>query len=125
MKNIPSGFCLLLLIAVLLAAGCGQVPVFPVGAYVANTVDQEFLLDFAADGTYTAVLAGDKLITNGGYRPAGNVITFAADPPCMDEASYEWTLDGETLTFEVSGQDHCRDRQAYLQDTVYSCVTCT
>lgn len=125
MKNKPVVFYFLFLMIVLAATSCGQVPVFPVGAYVANAIDQEFVLDFATDGTYTAVLAGGMLITDGGYRPAGNVITFAADPPCADEATYEWTLDGETLTFEVSGQDLCRDRQAYLQDTVYACVTCT
>ena len=125
MMNRWAGFCLFLLAITLVTGCCAQVPVFPVGAYTARAMDQDFVLDFEKSGTYSAVLAGDELITDGSYRPAASTITFAADPPCTDEATYTWTLDGETLTFVVSGQDLCPERREYLQDTIYTCITCT
>ena len=125
MKRKIVNICLLLLMSVLGAGCCAQIPAFPVGAYAAQSLDREFILDFENSGTYSAVVAGDALITDGTYRPAAGTITFSADPPCTHEATYKWILDGETLTFEVSGRDLCPDRREYLQDTIYTCITGT
>ena len=125
MKQRIVGLILFLILCLLVNGCCEQVSVFPAGAYVATASGQDIILDFASDGSYSAVLAGRALLTEGRYRCAGNVITFAADMVCRDEATYEWMLENHTLTFEVKGRDQCPERLRRLQDTVYTCVTCS
>lgn len=116
---------LLLIAGVLVSGCCDQVLVFPAGAYVARGTEGEIILDFEEKGVYTAVLAGDSLITEGAYRPTVDTITFSAAPPCAEEADYLWVRDGERLTFELVGEDSCSDRRAFLEALTYTCVTCT
>lgn len=125
MKYRLISFCLLMLLSVLVGGCCKEAAVFPTGAYLAQVMDEEVILDITIDGSYTAVQAGRALITRGTYRRAGDTITFGADPPCVEEATYTWTLDDQTLTFEASGEDLCRERQAYLEDVIYNCISCT
>ena len=47
----------------------------------------------------------------GNYTVDGNLYTETSDSYCSTPATYSWTYDGSTLTFQVVGMDKCIDRQ--------------
>ena len=125
MNRVVLYFTFLILVSILASGCCEQVSIFPVGAYVANTGGQGYVLDFECGGKYTAVLAGSEMLADSTYRATAETITFSADSVCAEAATYAWIRDGETLIFKLRGEDGCSRRREMLQDVVYSCVSCS
>jgi hypothetical protein len=50
-------------------------------------------------------------------------LDFFGGDPCPYRGSYEWTIEGETLTFTPLGEDACPGRAAVLDDLTYTRVS--
>jgi hypothetical protein len=50
-------------------------------------------------------------------------LDFFGGDPCPYRGSYEWTIEGETLTFTPVGEDECPGRAAVLDGLTYTCVS--
>jgi hypothetical protein len=83
-------------------------------------------------GTQTVLLT---LRENGSYRvkrglaqgmgtwraASASQLDFLAGDPCPGRrGSYEWTIEGETLTFTPLGEDECSGRAAVLDGLTYT-----
>lgn len=78
------------------------------------------VFQFNQDGTYAYYWQASSLdvssmkpYATGAYRIDGNLfIETSIDlPGCPSPATYTWTYDGQTLTFQVVGEDTCSGRQ--------------
>ncbi len=49
-------------------------------------------------------------------------LDFFGGDPCPERGSYEWTIEGETLTFTPVGEDECPGRVAVLDGLTYTRV---
>jgi len=47
-------------------------------------------------------------------------VDFFGGDPCPYRGSYEWTIEGETLTFTPVGEDECPGRAAVLDGLTYT-----
>jgi len=47
-------------------------------------------------------------------------LDFYGGDPCPERGSYEWTIEGETLTFTPVGEDECPGRAAILKGLTYT-----
>jgi hypothetical protein len=45
---------------------------------------------------------------------------FFGGDPCSDRGSYDWSTDGETLTFGLIGEDGCPGRATVLDGHTYT-----
>jgi hypothetical protein len=50
----------------------------------------------------------------------GTLLEFFGGYPCMDRGSYEWAVEGDTLTFTVVGEDQCPGRQSILDPLTFT-----
>jgi hypothetical protein len=47
-------------------------------------------------------------------------LDFFGGDPCPERGSYEWTIEGDTLTFTPLGEDECPGRAAVLDGLTYT-----
>jgi hypothetical protein len=52
-------------------------------------------------------------------------LDFFGGDPCPERGSYEWTIEGDTLTFTPVGEDECPGRAAVLDGLTYTRVSDT
>ncbi len=50
-------------------------------------------------------------------------LDFFGGDPCPERGSYEWTIEGDTLTFTPVGEDECPGRAAVLDGLTYTRAT--
>jgi hypothetical protein len=50
----------------------------------------------------------------------GAQLDFFGGDPCQERGSYEWSVQGDTLTFTPIGEDGCPGRTAVLDNLTYS-----
>jgi hypothetical protein len=81
-------------------------------------------VQFNDDGTWlyfwklpSADISGRQPYLRGTYEVDGNLLTETSttDADCPWPATYTWTFDGQTLAFQVVGEDKCPDRQDTLE----------
>ena len=95
------------------------IPAELVGDWESQKGSDPVLLTLGANGYYSVkrgVARGMGAMT---AANAGQLDFFGGDP-CSDRGSYEWTLEGETLTFTPVGEDGCPGRAAVLKDLTYT-----
>jgi hypothetical protein len=106
-------------------------PDFPTGTfYVKHPVTFD-VLQFSEDGTWaffwkvpSADVSSRQPYVRGTYKIDRNLYTETSvtdfwgtpDPDCPWPATYAWTYDGQTLAFQVVGEDRCADRQQTYED---------
>jgi hypothetical protein len=99
-------------------------PEFPAGRYFHEHSGGVFCVwQFNEDGTYAYFWMTPAVDVNGRtpyiagtYSIEGNLYTETSTTStstylCESSATYAWTFDGKTLTFQVVGEDECPDRQ--------------
>jgi hypothetical protein len=47
-------------------------------------------------------------------------LDFYGGDPCSGRGSYDWSTDGETLTFRLIGEDECPGRATVLDGYTYT-----
>ena len=90
-----------------------------VGDWESQKGTDPVLLTLGANGYYRV----KRGVARGmGAMRAANAtqLDFFGGDPCSDRGSYEWTLDGETLTFTPVGEDGCPGRAAVLDGLTYT-----
>jgi len=111
-KHITRVICIMFVLTVLSACGTSSVQSsFPTGMFLSES--GPFKTEWREDGTYTSWMNGQE-ITSGTYSVNGNELTYESDSYCdslgAGKATYAWTLEDDTLTFELKGEDECSDR---------------
>ena len=99
-------------------------PEFPAGRFFHEHSGGVFCVwQFNEDGTYAYFWMTPAVDVNGRtpyiagtYSIEGNLYTETSTTStsqylCESSATYAWTFDGKTLTFQVVGEDECPDRQ--------------
>jgi hypothetical protein len=95
-------------------------PEFPTGTFFHKHPTTYCVWQFNEDGTwafYWKVLSTDVSkrtpFGRGTYTVDGNLYTDTTTdwPDCPWPVTYNWTFDGQTLAFQVVGEDKCADRQ--------------
>ncbi len=91
---------------------------FPFGNFEAKIPEGILVHTFTAGGTWNATI-DNKNIGGGTYTISGFQIVIYS-PDCqfvgLDlKGTYNWSFDGETLTFKREGADSCDSRIFYLQ----------
>ena len=98
-------------------------PDFPTGTFLHKHPVTFCVFQFNEDGTYDFFWMSPAVDVNGRtpyiagtYSIEGNLYTETSEtsasiPVCESSATYAWTFDGKTLTFQVVGEDPCPDRQ--------------
>jgi hypothetical protein len=129
--------CLLLLV---LSAGCSAAstpsvepsPTPSAEASEAAPIPDELIGDWESrKGTDTVILtlqeSGAYRVKRGVARGMGAMsavnarqLDFFGGDPCPYRGSYEWTIEGETLTFTPLGEDECPGRAAVLDGLTYT-----
>ena len=93
---------------------------FPLGKYV-SVKDKSVGYLFNADGSFAFYYAAKDPVFIGKYTLEGSQITIVdpneTNPECMQPAAYQWTFDGENLTFAPTSEDTCRGRREANADT--------
>jgi hypothetical protein len=91
---------------------------FPTGVFAAK--DGAWVLTFDDDGSFTFSESGTA-VTSGTFSIRGNELTWETDDYCdrAGKATYTWTFENDTLSFQVKGKDNCADRLAALDSIPY------
>ena len=108
-------------------------PEFPTGSFFHRHVGGSFcVFQFNQDGTYayywlapSVDVSGREPYAAGTYSIVGNLFieTSTDIPGCPSPATYTWTYDGQSLTFQAVGEDQCSDRQrTYESPLLYTKV---
>jgi hypothetical protein len=108
-------------------------PEFPTGSFFHEHAGGVFcVFHFSQDGTYAYYwLAPSRDVSSmrpyatGTYSIDGNLFVETSTDlaECSAPATYTWTYDGQTLTFQVVGEDMCSDRQrTYESPLLYARV---
>jgi len=102
---------------------------FPTGRfYHAHAASSFCVFTFNQDGTYayywlvTSVdVTARKPYVTGTYSIDGDLFieTSTDFPGCPSPATYTWTYDGQTLTFQAAGEDECSDRQRTYESPLF------
>jgi hypothetical protein len=96
-------------------------PDFLTGTFFHKHADATFcVFEFNEDGTWaffwkvpSVDVSSRQPYLRGTYSVAGNLYTETSisGADCPWPATYAWTFDGQTLAFQVVGEDRCGDRQ--------------
>jgi hypothetical protein len=128
------------LVLLVLGAGCsaastpsvGSSPTPSAEASEAVAIPDELIGDWESrKGTDPVVLT---LMESGAYRVKRGLargmgamaavndrqLDFFGGDPCPERGSYEWTIEGDTLTFTAVGEDECPGRAAVLDGLTYT-----
>jgi hypothetical protein len=77
-------------------------------------------LTLQAGGSYLVQLQRGAVSHRGAISVDGNTLDFFGGDPCSDRGSYDWSTDGETLTFGLIGEDGCPGRATVLDGHTYT-----
>lgn len=100
-------------------------PDFPTGTFFHKHPATFCVWQFNQDGTWayfwkvmSTDVTGRAPYLRGTYAVDGNLYTetSVSDADCPWPATYTWTFDGQTLAFQVVGEDRCGDRQQTYED---------
>ena len=104
-------------------------PEFPIGSFFHQHAAASFcVFQFNQDGTYayywlvpSVDVTGKETYATGTYSIDGNLFieTSTDVPGCPSPATYTWTYDGQTLTFQAVGEDQCSDRQSTYESPLF------
>ena len=104
-------------------------PEFPTGSFFHQHAAASFcVFQFNQDGTYayywlvsSVDVTGKEPYATGTYSTDGNLFieTSTDVPGCPSPATYAWTYDGQTLTFQAVGEDQCSDRQGTYESPLF------
>lgn len=109
-------------------------PEFPTGSFYHkhSSGGTYCVFQFNEDGTFSYYwmissldLSSSRPYETGTYSIDGNLYTVTSTDLtyCPPPATYTWTYDGQTLTFQVMGEDTCSDRQrTYESPLLYTRV---
>lgn len=94
-------------------------PQFPKGVYVGKFAT----IDFKADMSFTVTYEG-QIVVRGKYTVKDNQVVLhdkSGPKACvgMDPGTYEWSLDGDKLSFLLL-DDPCPGRRMMLKDATYA-----
>jgi hypothetical protein len=102
---------------------------FPTGIFFhQHTGGPYCVFQFNEDGAFAYYwmipsldLSGRKPHETGTYRISNNLYTVTSTDLtwCPAPATYTWTYDGQTLTFQVFGEDACTDRQKTYESPLF------
>jgi hypothetical protein len=102
---------ILLFMYFIVLTGCGQK--FPRGKFQAEEPGDIVTLDFTNSSEYRVYVNGG-LVDIGTFSIQGNEIIWETSTYCKargsEKATYTWTLDNDTLRFQVKGEDNCGPR---------------
>jgi len=102
---------ILLFMYFIVLTGCVQN--LPRGKFQAEEPGDIVTLDFTNSGEYKVYVNG-CLVDNGIFSIHGNEITWETSTYCKakgsEKATYTWTIDNDTLKFQVKGEDNCGSR---------------
>lgn len=95
-------------------------PRFPVGTFVAEA--GSWVLTFTDEGEFTFFESG-RVDAVGTFSIKANELTWETDSYCdrgdAGKSTYNWTLEDDTLLFQVKGDDKCAERLAALDNVPY------
>lgn len=66
---------------------------------------------FEKDMTWSYYMGG-LMAAKGSYQVDGNLWTEQGTSDCPFPGTYQWSFDGQTLSFQLSGSDSCAPRKA-------------
>ena len=90
---------------------------FPTGSFGTTTAEDEYLIKFENNGTYTVYVDGD-LIGEGQYVVTGDQVTFEDDTEAcagLGAGLYTWTYAEGHLSF-IAIDEPCAEREAVLSN---------
>ena len=73
-----------------------------------------------AGGSYLIDIQRGAVSHHGAISVDGNTLDFFGGDPCSERGSYDWSTDGETLTFSSIGEDQCPGRATVLDGLTYT-----
>lgn len=82
---------------------------FPTGQFVSKT-DSNLEYWFEKDQTWSYYLGG-LMSGKGTYKVDGNLWIEQGTDECPFPGTYEWSFDGNNLTFKLQGEDQCDPRR--------------
>jgi hypothetical protein len=106
----------------ILLFGCSSSAEFPAGTYEycpGQSVCYEMTL--LNDGQWTYDYPG--MYITGTYSIEGNHFVWETDSYCAtigQQATYTWTAEDETLTFQLVGEDGCVARRRVIDNKTYT-----
>ncbi len=93
---------------------------FPTGKFTSLS-DKARAYQFNPDGTFAFYFGGIDPVVQGNYTVVGDLLSVnnpdETDPKCQGSVTYQWSLNGDKLTFAPVGQDTCKDRRDSFSDT--------
>jgi hypothetical protein len=93
---------------------------FPIGKFV-SVKDKAIAYQFNNDGSFAFYFASKDPVLVGEYSVKDNLVTMMdpkeTNPDCKDAVPYQWSFDGNKLTFTPSGDDPCKGRRDANTDT--------
>jgi hypothetical protein len=105
-----SALALLLMALAACSGGSANTTEFPTGKFV-STSNLNQVYRFNQDNSWEYYLGG-LMSAKGTYRVDGNLWIEEGTDECPSEGTYEWTFDGQNLTFKLNGLDICQPRKA-------------
>ncbi len=84
---------------------------FPTGKFTSLS-DKARAYQFNPDGTFAFYFGGVDPVVQGNYTVVGDLLSVynpsETDSKCQGSVTYQWSFDGDKLTFAPVGQDTCR-----------------
>ena len=102
------------------SGGSANANKFPTGRFKNADVEQ-YEYEFNEDDTW-AYYIGSLMGAKGTYRVEGNLWIEEGTNECPFEGAYQWTFDGENLTFALNGEDNCSPRKAATDGKTFTMV---
>jgi hypothetical protein len=96
------------------------IPAELVGEWITEIDGETWRVTLQATGAYLVQLEESTVTHDGAISSDGSTLDFFGGDPCSNRGSYEWSMDGETLTFRSIGEDRCPGRATVLDGHVYT-----
>lgn len=84
-------------------------PQFPTGKFI-SVSDPNYVYRFEKDNTWSYYIGG-LMGAKGTFQVEGDQWIEQGTPECPFTGTYQWSFDGEMLTFSLVGQDDCSPRK--------------
>lgn len=95
---------------------------FPTGDYTAKLEGHEITLRFESSGDFAIFRNGDEY-AQGTYSVNGNRLTWLTHSACpspeSETATYYWTFEDQSLTFNLVDRDDCISRLYMIEKLPY------
>lgn len=96
------------------ASAALPIPAELVGEWTTEIEGQTWIVTLQAAGAYLVQPQRGAGSHVGGISFDGNNLNFFGGDPCSNRGSYDWSTDGNTLTFRSIGGDECPGRATVL-----------